>query len=159
MCVISVVRQCFMAGMWVIDLDPHDFNHSLCRSVSFSLLFLIHHFHFQDMCRLFPAPFIPSLDCCIFLLWLLPLSSDDVFTLLLFSCVCRSQRTWDIGVQTVIQGHRPRLPWLLPLLLWPWRQSKIHLTSSVCPSLTFQCPYMGSMWSIFSQSCCSVQQM
>lgn len=57
----------------------------------------------------------------------------------LLSSICRSQQTWDIGVQTVTRGHRLRLPWLLPLLLWPWRQSKIHLTSSfhfLCPLLT-----------------------
>ena len=80
-----------------------------------------------------------------------------------FSSICRSQQTWDIGVQTVTQGHRPQLPWLLPLLLWPWRQSKIHLTSSLhfiplplayllmptCPQASLI--YKGNMGSIFSQ--------
>lgn len=85
------------------------------------------------------------------------------FTLLFLSSICRSQQTWDIDVQTVTRGRRPRLPWLLPLLLWPWRQSKIHLTSSlrfISLSLAYllmpSCPLAsliseGNTWSVFSQ--------
>lgn len=83
---------------------------------------------------------------------------------LIFSSICRSQQTWDIGVQTVTQGHRPRLLWLLPLLLWPWRRSKIHLTSSphfiflpLAHPLMLSCPlapliYKRNTWS-FSHKC------
>lgn len=75
------------------------------------------------------------------------------------SCVRRSQQTWDIGVQTVTQGHRPRLQWLLPLLLWPWRQSKIHLTSSLL-FIPLHLAYLlmplvpWPPWSISRNTCC-----
>lgn len=65
------------------------------------------------------------------------------------SCVYRSQRTCDTAAQTVTQGHQRQLPWLLLLLLWPWRQSKIHLTSSCCSLVCLRMPpgFALSSWS------------
>lgn len=175
-CVLSVVRRCFKAGMWVSGVSKSSWSSwlqsfSLCLSVSFFLsachhchcfytLFLSHHlFSSLSMAFVRLLLFISSI---IPLLISLPSTFHYLVTTLL-SSICRSQQTWDIGVQTVTRGHRLRLPWLLPLLLWPWRQSKIHLTSSLCfiplslvyllmPSCTLaSLIYKGNTCSIFAQ--------
>lgn len=84
-------------------------------------------------CFLLPSPFSPlsHTPTPVFIAsFLLPPSLPASVTPL--SSVYRSQRTCDTAAQTVTQGHQPQLPWLLLLLPWPWRQSKIHLTSSCC---------------------------
>lgn len=124
--------------------DPREFSPPLSARLSFpvtavtifsvspsSALSWLHQLKFAP----YPPP--PSHFSCLYLSPLFsifipvmpPHPSDSGPRLL--SSVYRSPQTWDTGAQTVTRGRQPRLPWPLPLSLWPWRQSKIHLTPSL----------------------------
>lgn len=99
-----------------------------------SLLWCSLTFHSSFLSRLFTFP--PSATSFLYFLCIsLPCPCDPSFSL-----IYRLQQTWDTAAQTVTRGHQPRLPWPLPLLLWPSKQSKIHLTSSLCSLLNLKYP-------------------
>lgn len=111
-----------------------------------------------------PVPSSPSHFSCLYLSPLFsvfipvmpPHPSDSGLRLL--SSVYRSPQTWDTGAQTVTRGRRPRLPWPLPLSLWPWRQSKIHLTPSLHVIFVPCSPSNALMPSAFGSCMCQTPE-
>lgn len=148
--------------MTSIALCPFQFSPFSCCHNLVSLLLVLSiscplHLFMTIFLKKIPSDFGSSIFSRPFLTSFFHLSYFDS---LLFSSICRSQQTWDIGAQTVTQGHQPQLPWLQPLLLWPWRQSKIHSTSSLCfiplPLAYLLIPCCPLGWLIFKRNTWSI---